>query len=309
MLNSTTYGMLLFLLQLLHQTCYAANNDSCVPSSCGHLRDNSYPFRLKTDPSICGLEEFELTCEDNIPVVQFSELKFYVKEINYNNFTIRLSHTNVLSNDYCSLPNQSSTSSCSFLFPGVYDSYSWLVPNSMVLYQSIVFLTCPKPVISPLYVNTSPCYITYNATFSSSVSNLKLKGHSYVKIGPDYVKDLEPLCTINRIYVTSLFGEDVKYVSYADIRQSLVYGFELSFFYSACCPYYPENRCKLDAATMAEYYCSTGISIIQYGYLRSLLLKLEKTALGRILIRLKWNPPLYYDLGECELFRSENRFN
>ncbi|KAJ9189568.1 hypothetical protein P3X46_000843 [Hevea brasiliensis] len=280
MLTSAKLLILLFLVQV-HQICYSASNNSCIPSSCGHIRNISYPFRLKTDPVICGQEEYELACENNVP------------EINYNNFTIRLADSDVQSNNYCSLPPYPSTTAYSFpsLFYSAYPTLQYIY-GSGSLYQDLVFVTCPKPVITEVYVDASPCNITYNS--SSSSPNSETEGYSYVKVGSDGAMDLEDSCRIERIYITSLLPKDLKNVSYADVHRSLVYGFELSWFWG-CCRNYTENGCKLDAATIIDH-CNPGSGIIQFPQLRSLLLKLEKTVLGRLLRRLGWDPSLYFDL-------------
>ncbi|XP_057997946.1 LEAF RUST 10 DISEASE-RESISTANCE LOCUS RECEPTOR-LIKE PROTEIN KINASE-like 2.4 isoform X2 [Hevea brasiliensis] len=276
--------ILVFLVQQNH-TCHAISNNSCPSSSCGHISNIDYPFRLKTDSANCGRKEYELACENNVPVVYLSSAKYYVKEINYKNFTIRLAYFDVQNDDYCSLPPYPSTTRNSF--SSSYDSY--VESYKDYLYQDLVFVTCPKPVISEVYVDTSPCNIIYNS--SSSSPNLEMKG--YVKVGSDDAMDLKDSCRIERIYITSLLPKDAKNVSYADVHRSLAYGFELSWFLGGCCLDNSENLCKLDAATIIRScHSTTG----RPSNLRPLLVKLEESALGRLLRRLKWQPALYADL-------------
>ncbi|XP_058004003.1 uncharacterized protein LOC131180668 [Hevea brasiliensis] len=243
--------ILVFLVQLNH-TCHAISNNSCPSSSCGHISNIDYPFRLKTDSANCGRKEYELACENNVPVVYLSSAKYYVKEINYNNFKIRLAYFDVQNDNYCSLPPYPSTATYSFFWS--YNSYAETYKG--YLYQDLVFVTCPKPVISEVYVDTSPCNITCNS--SSSSPNLEMKGYSYVKVGSDDAMDLKDSCRIERIYITSLLPRDAKNVSYADVHRSLVYGFELSWFWWGCCWNNSENLCKLDAATSIRHGCHSG---------------------------------------------------
>lgn len=70
------------------------NNDDksyfCPPSSCGHLHDIHYPFRLKTDPLLCGLTHYELFCDTNKPYVYWQSGKFYVMSISYQDQVINV---------------------------------------------------------------------------------------------------------------------------------------------------------------------------------------------------------------------------
>ncbi|RVX01923.1 hypothetical protein CK203_019340 [Vitis vinifera] len=85
-------GVLLITV-LLHvlflSICVASENQPCRPSSCGHIRNISNPFRLKGDPSRCGDPDpaYELVCENNRTILYG---KYYVTEINYDNYTIRI---------------------------------------------------------------------------------------------------------------------------------------------------------------------------------------------------------------------------
>ncbi|XP_033511805.1 rust resistance kinase Lr10-like isoform X7 [Nicotiana tomentosiformis] len=86
---------ILIFLQL-SDTPFAEQNQRCAPSSCGHIKNISYPFRLKNDPKHCGDEKYELSCEGNRPIFTIfienwnGSLNYYVQAINYDNSTIRL---------------------------------------------------------------------------------------------------------------------------------------------------------------------------------------------------------------------------
>ncbi|RVW72301.1 hypothetical protein CK203_057542 [Vitis vinifera] len=62
----------------------------CSPSSCGDMRNISYPFRLQDDPRSCGYPEYELICENNRTMINLHGGTYLVTQINYQNYTIRV---------------------------------------------------------------------------------------------------------------------------------------------------------------------------------------------------------------------------
>eukprot|EP00258_Populus_trichocarpa_P029152 XP_024445171.1 LEAF RUST 10 DISEASE-RESISTANCE LOCUS RECEPTOR-LIKE PROTEIN KINASE-like 2.4 isoform X2 [Populus trichocarpa] len=233
-----------------HHSCSARKN--CAPSSCGNIHNISYPFRLNTDPKGCGNKNYELACENNVrPTLYLYMEKFYVQAINYNNFTIRLVSAAVQKDDCFSLPHHS-------LVPPRYvvDNYyeiKW--PHSSVL----TFLCCKNKMLNPpdYIMDASSCKngsgTTYNSSSSSSISSpscVNMEGHSYVMVGED-IQDVPELCRINLIYSVP---KNMRNMSYTDVHDILVYGFELSWF-SFCCDTGKENRCNLDEATVKNNYC------------------------------------------------------
>ncbi|KAL6311378.1 hypothetical protein AAG906_022969 [Vitis piasezkii] len=60
------------------------------PSSCGDMRNISYPFRLQDDPPSCGYPEYELICENNRTMINLHGGTYLVTQINYQNYTIRV---------------------------------------------------------------------------------------------------------------------------------------------------------------------------------------------------------------------------
>ena len=80
--------------EVLQQTC---------SSSCGDIKNISYPFRLKGDPSGCGYPELELSCQSNQTILKlFNSAKYYVKRISYDESTISVADVN-LANVSCGL--------------------------------------------------------------------------------------------------------------------------------------------------------------------------------------------------------------
>ncbi|EYU28968.1 hypothetical protein MIMGU_mgv1a0259882mg, partial [Erythranthe guttata] len=92
----------LYFIQKSH-----GNQINCTPSSCGEIRNISYPFRLNTDPKRCGHPKYELSCENNTTSLYLNSQKYLVQSINYANYTIRITDASVVENDTCSFPNYS----------------------------------------------------------------------------------------------------------------------------------------------------------------------------------------------------------
>ena len=96
----------LIALVLVHPTCCATTamvNHTCPASSCGNIHNISFPFRLKTDPENCGDSRYVLSCdENNRTVLYLFEGKYYVQEISYNNYTIRIVDSSMHKDNYFS---------------------------------------------------------------------------------------------------------------------------------------------------------------------------------------------------------------
>ncbi|KAM1263046.1 hypothetical protein ACFX13_028769 [Malus domestica] len=210
--RSFTLSLAFLLLGFCSETCNAKDDTSAksCTSSCGHVHNISYPFRLNHDPKYCGDVRYTLSCESNITVVLdlSSSGKYYVQAINYDKKTIRLVDFGLQSNNCSSMPQN--------VLPKT--NLRWSSPST-----SIYYLMCSNPLNSSLYVDTAPCL---NNTGSSSSLP---KTYSYVKVGEIQVWDLEEGCSTEWMAV-GYFDYSVKdysNVSYKDIHNDLVNGFEL----------------------------------------------------------------------------------
>ncbi|XVE84895.1 hypothetical protein DITRI_Ditri17bG0048300 [Diplodiscus trichospermus] len=98
----------LFFLLFFIPIFYARNlQQYCSSSSsCGDIKNISYPFRLQGDPVGCGDPSFQLSCQDNTTILNFRGGKYYVKGISYDQRTIRIVDVN-LANGSCALPYKS----------------------------------------------------------------------------------------------------------------------------------------------------------------------------------------------------------
>ncbi|BFG20595.1 hypothetical protein CerSpe_068690 [Prunus speciosa] len=237
---------LIVLVTVLGLYCgtFSAKDDDhhrCEPSSCGKIQNISYPFRLKHDPEKCGDKRYELSCENNITVLYLYSGKYYVQAINYNNYTIRVVDANVDEGNCSSIPRDSLTGynyhsqdPYSFEVRQLHKrkiTWSFSLQNShqIELSKPIIFITCKTLVNSPLYVETAPCT---DAISSPSSALPRSQGHSFVMVGHVNASDLRELCRVELMVRTSWPGTKDMNLSYIDIHNELVYGFELSWLQS-----------------------------------------------------------------------------
>lgn len=226
------------LLISLVQTSLAIMNPPhvCSPSSCGTIRNISFPFRLKNDPKHCGYSDYELACENNVTLLYLnSQQKYKVKAINYHNFTIRLVDVSV-NNDTCSFPN------CSLYRHNFSHDYPYGTERYQYINYPINFMSCPHPLNnSSFFTDTNACA---NREKVLDASNSLSSRRIYIKVGHMNASDVTDMCRIDHIVMTSWKFKDVKNVSVSEIHDSLLYGFQLSWIT------YPCRKCK------DKTYCS-----------------------------------------------------
>ncbi|XP_009609372.1 rust resistance kinase Lr10-like [Nicotiana tomentosiformis] len=214
---------------------FAEQNQQCVPSSCGHIQNISYPFRLKTDPKHCGDEKYELSCEENRAKLYgyasgFGSMNYYVQAINYDNSTIRIVDSDIRE-DLCSLPQQQYYGDSSI--PSIFETYKR--SNGILLAKPITIFSCPFAINYPGIVEITNCL---NRSYASNTSFELLKGHTYATMAKLLPSDLRVGCTIDLMLMTSWHTEDAR-ISILDLHNALAYGFELSWFpvYCSKCQY------------------------------------------------------------------------
>ncbi|KAL6320805.1 hypothetical protein AAG906_008805 [Vitis piasezkii] len=196
----------------------------CSPSSCGDMRNISYPFRLQDDPPSCGYPEYELICENNRTMINLHGGKYLVTQINYQNSTIRLVDPGrKKENCLISSPLHSI---------GAYSPYSpWVSKLSYI----IVLMNCEQSIRDDYYIPIIPC----NTRGSSSSSPT----YAYAVVG-DYVLvgDIPYSCTIG----TSIIIQPLKSLpepsnlSMSDLQDYMLMGLQLSFLYHFC-----DRQCKM----------------------------------------------------------------
>ncbi|EYU21068.1 hypothetical protein MIMGU_mgv1a024005mg, partial [Erythranthe guttata] len=214
------------IIQYFVQITTSSNDDDnpkpCVPSSCGEIRNISYPFRLNTDPKRCGHPKYELSCENNTTSLYLNSHKYLVQVINYHNYTIRLTDASI-QNDSCSFPNHSLSGSDFGNFGSTYSIKRYDRYFSLHgITWPITFISCPYPV-------------NKNDKHSFNESNSR---HKYIKFGPLNGSSMMDLCRIDLIVMTSLNltynNEGFVLSDLSQVHRCLIYGFELSWFIVLC---------------------------------------------------------------------------
>ncbi|KAB1199728.1 hypothetical protein CJ030_MR0G014426 [Morella rubra] len=224
----------LIVLVLVHQSC-AKDRQHCAPS-CGNI-NISYPFQLKGDPAECGDHRYNLSCENNQAVLYLYGRKYFVREINYSAYTIRLVDSGIQEDNHSFIPRYF-LNSASFRLNDIYskpypdikigrqcDSVYLDLPY--VSTEVVVFLSCGNPVNSRYYLDTSSCL--KNGLESSPNSSLShSKGYTYVSVGDNFLAELEVLCRIERMTLTSSWprpaGEYYYQTTSTDVCNEVVYG-------------------------------------------------------------------------------------
>ncbi|XP_004298577.1 PREDICTED: probable receptor-like protein kinase At5g39030 [Fragaria vesca subsp. vesca] len=177
----------------------------CVPSSCGDIHDISYPLRLQQDPEQCGDSRYTLECDhNNITVLRLFSQEYYVKAIDYDFNRIRVVDPGLEKNNCSSLPHFP-------LSPYNFSYHSWEPYN-----VPVIFLKCANPVNSSRYVSTAPC--------------INSEMYGYAVPGNISTEDVENGCTVYWMSLTTWMPyEEDRNVSYQDIHDQMVYGFELRY--------------------------------------------------------------------------------
>jgi len=260
------FMVLVLVLYYHHQTCDAENTNHqiyCPPSSCGKITDIQHPFRLKNDLATCGDPRYELSCENNITMLSLFSGKYYVKSIDYKNYTIRLVDPGIQEDDCSSIPRyfltkSNFTSSYNYNYHG--DPYE--VGGS----GPVIYLNCSNPAKNDImYVDTSPCVKRHS------------KGYVYAIAGDIYTASLNVDCRVMLVSMSSLVSTSIpwlqsqniyrKNLSYSEIHGMLSYGFDLSWTKRVCedsCGI-NQQHCNIDQSTghvrCASNFCFSPLGI------------------------------------------------
>jgi hypothetical protein len=185
---------------------------------------------------------YELSCENNITTLTLFSGKYYVKSINYRNYSMRVVDPGIQEGDCSSIPRYfltaaNFTSSYNLNYHG--DPYE--LGNGQFLVEHVIYLNCSNQVKNDrMYVDTSPCRI-------NSANN------SYVyAIAWDFsVGELNVGCRVKFVTISSapaLISLEKQLFSYKEIHRFLSYGFELSWMRRGCEDYCDSNQqnCFMD---------------------------------------------------------------
>uniref|UniRef100_F6HWG2 Protein kinase domain-containing protein n=2 Tax=Vitis vinifera TaxID=29760 RepID=F6HWG2_VITVI len=222
MLRETKVVALTVFHTFLLAICAANGNQTCRPSSCGDIQKISNPFRLKGDPSGCGDPDYELVCENNRTMVNLEHGKYYVADINYDNYTIRVVDPGVEKGNCFSAPLYSLTRE---IFRSDKRAY-FLNPHEAT--NTTVLMNCEQPISDGNYIPITPCNRS-NVTSSSS------QAYVYALVGGGdslLVNDIKYSCTISRTIITQFLKPGN--LSMSDLQEILLQGLDISFLLFRC---------------------------------------------------------------------------
>ena len=211
----------------------------CSPSSCGDIRNISYPFRLEGDPPSCGYPEYELICENNRTLtinLQAGKYygKFLVTQINYHDYTIVVLDPG-LKKGKCWISSPLHSIAAYYSTRKVYEfpytlHYFWGAYYRYI----IVLMKYEESVSHDDYIPIIPCNTTTTTTTTTSSSPT----YVYAVVG-DYVsvEDIPNSCTISRYMAIQPLKELPKpsNLSMSDLQDYLLIpGLHLSFLFFFC---------------------------------------------------------------------------
>ncbi|XP_034679965.1 uncharacterized protein LOC117910022 [Vitis riparia] len=221
--------------------CAANGNQTCRPSSCGEIQNISNPFRLKGDPSGCGDPDYELVCENNRTMVNGGEgEKYYVADINYDHYTIRVVDPGVEKGNCLSTLLYFLTREFSINDYGTY----YLEWKGMT--STAVLMNCDQPISDGSYIPITPC----NATSSSS------QAYVYALVGGESMEvgDIKYSCTISRSIITQFLKPGN--LSMSDLQEVLLLGLDLSFLSFRC-----KSECEVKGLDCKRNYSNYTVQI------------------------------------------------
>ncbi|KAI9186669.1 hypothetical protein LWI28_019687 [Acer negundo] len=182
----------------------------CSTSSCGDIKNISYPFRLKGDPPGCGDPYFELSCsQSNKTILEFHSGKYYVNNISYYDRIITVVDVN-LANVSCGLPQKSLS-----YYEDYYDyGYNILYEHDHFTYAN--FVRCYSNISVPTY-RSLPCL------------NIGNQPYFYVSYGDNnQIYDIPESCSFNSmVFIRKASADDNP--SYKTIQELLQSGFDLKW--------------------------------------------------------------------------------
>ncbi|XP_039173590.1 rust resistance kinase Lr10 [Eucalyptus grandis] len=224
---------------LLGISCDAKNSHLCPVSSCGEVRNISYPFRLKGDPKYCGHPEFELTCEYDHTVLYLFDGRYYVKSIVYYFYLdeedfhgfITVVDDGLQKGNCSSLPRYSLGHSN---FSNTIIPYYPL--DSLSERVTVAFVKCLQPIAFTRYFDTKPCIEgTHSADMPPNSSQMEVYSYAlpgyYLAAG-----DIKDSCTITMMSFASDYGgrEEDQYnrasAPYKDLHNQMAGGFNLTYW-------------------------------------------------------------------------------
>ncbi|KAJ9679764.1 hypothetical protein PVL29_021621 [Vitis rotundifolia] len=169
--------------------------------------------------------------------------KYYVADINYHRYTIRIVDPGVEKGNYFSTPRRSLTVDQFDSFDG---SAYYLNPYEAT--NTTVLMNCEQPISDGNYIPITPCDRSNVTSSSSQAYVYALVRGKYMEVG-----DIKYSCTIHRTIITQFLKPSN--LSMSDLQEMLFLGLDLSFvrFERA------NLRCRVDQEYCRMHTCVFGI--------------------------------------------------
>ncbi|KAF7849535.1 hypothetical protein BT93_L0655 [Corymbia citriodora subsp. variegata] len=239
------FHLLLLLFLLHHSFSTGFENNQCA-RSCGKIKNISSPFRLKGDPKSCGDPKYELACIKNHTILNLNSSKYYVQNIDYTNYTIRVADIHMtkgnclpLSFRSLSCGNFSNDDPYSCIRYG-YELYGYGLYKYKLydfygqgLIKTVSIVNCTKAIASRFSIDASSCL---DRVEFSNFSSTGRKLYAMIDANASIV---ETTCILELTTMIPGWIDGNNLLSYAQIHEHMVYGFELSWL-----PIAVEIHCK-----------------------------------------------------------------
>jgi hypothetical protein len=203
--------------------------------------------------------------------------KYYVKSINYNNYTIRLVDPGIEEGDCSSIPRyylyaSNFTSYYNYLEEDPYENKQQHktfddIYMQLPMFQHVIYMNCSNPVRdNPVYADTASCI----------KSNSQGTGHLYAIAGDLKVGNLTDVdCHVEFVTAISFFSYNYSFndwdipnekYSYSEIHRMLVGGFDVSWMSAACQNLCGVRDCYLSETTLGFHLSCDGKNNFTFFY-------------------------------------------
>ncbi|KAL5830501.1 hypothetical protein ACOSQ3_019969 [Xanthoceras sorbifolium] len=209
--NFSSFLFFLLIFLLISEIQARRLQQVVCSSSCGDIKNISYPFRLKSDPAGCGDPDYELSCQSNKAILEFHSGKYLVKRISYAEQIITLVDVD-LANGSCSFPHKSLS------MHELYSDNRYYISD--LSFPIANFVNCSSNISDPT-CRRLPC-------LDGNQSYVYVKYRSY------QINDFPESCSFISEVPIRISEASVEYPPYETIQKSLQSGFDLKWWPFEC---------------------------------------------------------------------------
>uniref|UniRef100_A0A0D9UW34 Protein kinase domain-containing protein n=1 Tax=Leersia perrieri TaxID=77586 RepID=A0A0D9UW34_9ORYZ len=219
-MGNAAYGV---VVQVQGQHHPGHGKEGCRPFSCGHLRNISYPFRRRGDPSGCGVPSYELDCSASKATIQINTGRYYVSSISYTASIFWVVDTNLqddANSSSCPLPRSDQLPYIQGI-PGSHDSWDLVLNDRPWNNMWVGFVNCSQKLPNNSKYLSVDCLTT-----TSSFVYLSLFEHPLIE-------NIEPSCGYLAMVPVDGSWDSILSVhtntTYAEFVKSMMAGFSVKF--------------------------------------------------------------------------------